>query len=47
MSPEVSIPAAKNYRKHIYFVFRLDKLALLGSKGSLMNIQRFCNIAGL
>ena len=27
-----SIPTAKNYRKHIYFVFKLGESALLGSK---------------
>ena len=27
-----SIPTAKNYREHIYFVFRLGEQALLGSK---------------
>ena len=27
-----SIPTAKNYRKHIYFVFKLGEPALLGSK---------------
>ena len=27
-----SIPIAKNYRKHIYFVFKLGEPALLGSK---------------
>ena len=26
------IPTAKNYRKHIYFVFKLDEPALLGTK---------------
>ena len=27
-----SVPTAKNYRKHIYFVFKLGEPALLGSK---------------
>ena len=27
-----SIPGSKNYRKHIYFVFKLGELGLLGSK---------------
>ena len=27
-----SIPTAKNYREHIYFVFKLDEPVLLGSK---------------
>ena len=27
-----SIPTAKNYKEHIYFVFKLDKPALLGSE---------------
>ena len=27
-----SIPIAKNYRKHVYFVFKLGELALIGSK---------------
>ena len=26
------IPTAKNYRKHIYFVFKLGESSLLGSK---------------
>ena len=26
------IPTAKNYQRHIYFVFKLGELALLGSK---------------
>ena len=28
-----SIPTAKNYREHIYFVFKLGEPELLGSKG--------------
>ena len=27
-----SIPTAKNYKEHIYFVFELDEPALLGSE---------------
>ena len=29
---DYSIPTTKNYRKHIYFVFKLGEPALLGSK---------------
>ena len=32
MALEDSIPTAKNYREHIYFVFKLGESALLGSK---------------
>ena len=32
MALDDSIPATKNYRKHIYFVFEIDEPALLGSK---------------
>ena len=32
MALDDSIPTAKNYRKHIYFVFKLSESALLGSK---------------
>ena len=39
-----SIPVAKNYREHIYFVFKLGEAALLGSCSvarSLTNIHAF------
>ena len=32
MSLDDSIPIAKNYRKHIYFVFKLGEPVFLGSK---------------
>ena len=32
MALDDSMPTAKNYREHIYFVFKLDQPALLGSK---------------
>ena len=32
MALDDSIPTAKNYRKHIYFVFKIGESALLGSK---------------
>ena len=32
MALDDSIPVAKNYREHIYFVFKLGEAALLGSK---------------
>ena len=32
MSFDESIPVAKNYQEHIYFVFKLGEPALLGSK---------------
>ena len=32
MALDDSIHTAKNYRKHIYFVFKLGEPALLGSK---------------
>ena len=33
MALDDSIPKAKNYREHIYFVFKLGEPALIGRKG--------------
>ena len=32
MAPDDSIPTAKNYHEHIYFVFKLGEPAMLESK---------------